>query len=132
MSYAGLTQEQVDRITSERDALRKEVESAELAAAARFCGGKFARLGMEVGDLCDQKNRAYGDSAFVVAECLKVICPDGVKPEQYDLLCIFARDMDKWARLFRVGNDALGEDAAMDRVGYGLLLVERLRQKGGK
>jgi hypothetical protein len=116
-------------LVAERDAALRELKTAELAAATLRCGGRFALLGMELGDLCDQKNKAYGDSAFVVSDVLKVLCPNGIPPEKYELITILSRCMDKWARLLRVGNNELGEDAARDLVGYSLILAERLRAK---
>jgi len=80
----------------------------------------YEKLGAEVGKLVGEKNRAYGDSFFFVGEFLKLIYPNGVKPEQYtDMLCL-ARIFDKVCRIAN-NPSAFGESPYKDIAGYALL-----------
>jgi hypothetical protein len=88
------------------------------------CDGTFESIGWNVGELVQQKQRAYGDSFGRSGECLRQMFPDGIKPEQYDDLLTIARILDK---LFRIANnkDAFDENPYQDIVGYGLLGMSR-------
>ena len=80
----------------------------------------FKDIGTEIGSLVDQKNAAYGSSFSRSEEILKVLFPDGVKPEQYTDLLAITRVLDK---LFRIANkkDAFGESPWRDIAGYAIL-----------
>lgn len=84
----------------------------------------FENLGAEVGRICQEKNEAYGDSYGKGGEVLKILFPNGVKPEQYDDMLALARIIDK---LFRLANkrDAYGESPMKDIAGYALLGLQR-------
>ena len=88
------------------------------------CDGTFESIGWNVGELVQQKQRAYGDSFGRSGECLRQMFPDGIRPEQYDDLLTIARILDK---LFRIANnkDAFNENPYQDIVGYGLLGMKR-------
>lgn len=80
----------------------------------------FERVGKEVGRLVTEKNQAYGDSFAKSGEFLKLLYPDGIKPEQYsDMLCL-VRIFDKQKRI-ATKKDAFGESPYRDIVGYGIL-----------
>lgn len=82
--------------------------------------GKFEELARQVGALVDEKNKAYGNSFGEAGEFLKILYPDGVRPDQYtDLLCV-VRIFDKLKRI-ATKKDAFGESPYRDIVGYGLL-----------
>jgi hypothetical protein len=80
----------------------------------------FKDIGSEIGSLVDEKNTAYGSSFSRSEEILKVLFPDGVKPEQYTDLLAITRVLDK---LFRIANkkDAFGESPWRDIAGYAIL-----------
>jgi hypothetical protein len=80
----------------------------------------FKDIGSEIGSLVDEKNAAYGSSFSRSEEILKVLFPDGVKPEQYTDLLAITRVLDK---LFRIANkkDAFGESPWRDIAGYAIL-----------
>ena len=84
----------------------------------------FSILGDQVGDLVNDKQRAYGDSFGRSGECLRQMFPKGIKPDQYDDLLTIARILDK---LFRLANDpsAFDENPYRDIVGYALLGMNR-------
>lgn len=84
----------------------------------------FERIGSEVGRLVEAKNKAYGDAFAKAGEVLRVLYPDGVKPEQYQDMLGVVRVIDK---LFRIATDrdALGETPWKDIAGYGVLGVAR-------
>lgn len=80
----------------------------------------FEELGMKLGVLVAEKNRAYGNSFFKAGAFLKLLYPDGIRPEQYtDMLCL-VRIFDKQMRI-ATAKDALGESPYQDIAGYSLL-----------
>ena len=84
----------------------------------------FEQLGASVGQLVEEKQKAYGDSFGRSGECLRQMFPDGIEPEQYDDLLTIARILDK---LFRIANnkDAFEENPWADLMGYSLLSMKR-------
>ena len=75
-----------------------------------------------LGTLVSQKNEAYGDAFSQAGDVIRVLYPDGVKPEQYVDLLVTVRIVDK---LFRIANkkDAFSESPWQDIAGYGLLMT---------
>lgn len=86
----------------------------------------YPKLGKEIGELVQSKQRSYGDSFGKAGEVLKLLYPDGVEPEQYGDMLTVTRILDK---LFRIATDrdALGESPWHDIVGYGLLALGKLQ-----
>ena len=81
---------------------------------------KYEEIAKGIGRLVDEKNKAYGNSFHQTGELLKLLYPDGIKPEQYaDALCL----VRIWDKMKRVAThiDALGENPYVDISGYGLL-----------
>ncbi len=90
--------------------------------------GKYQELANRVGALVDEKNRAYGSSFDKAGEFLRLLYPDGVRPEQYaDMLCL-VRVFDKLMRIASAppGVDPMGESPYQDLAGYGLLGLLRV------
>jgi hypothetical protein len=80
----------------------------------------FEELGRLVGKLVEEKNKSYGSSFDKGGIFLKLLYPNGVKPEQYtDMLCII-RLFDKLIRV-ATSKDAFGESPYRDLAGYSLL-----------
>ena len=75
-----------------------------------------------LGTLVSQKNEAYGDAFSQAGDVIRVLYPDGVKPEQYVDLLVTVRIVDK---LFRIANkkDAFSESPWQDIAGYGILMT---------
>lgn len=80
----------------------------------------YEELGQEIGKLVDEKNQAYGDSFAKSGEFLKLLYPDGIKPEQYIDALALVRIFDKQKRIATHKN-AFGESPWRDLTGYGLL-----------
>lgn len=82
--------------------------------------GKYASIGLEVGQLVETKQESYGDSFGRAGRVMRILYPDGIKPEQMDDALAVTRILDK---LFRIANrkDAFGESPYRDIAGYGLL-----------
>ena len=82
--------------------------------------GKYASRGLELGQLVDEKQAAYGDSFGRSERVLAALYPDGIEPSQYRDALAVVRIVDK---LFRIANkkDAFGESPWQDIAGYGLL-----------
>ena len=68
----------------------------------------------------DEKQAVYGESFHKAGAFLRLLYPDGVKPEQYDDLLCLVRIFDKQMRI-ATAKDALGESPYSDIAGYGLL-----------
>lgn len=87
----------------------------------------YEELGATIGRLVTEKQTAYGDSFGKTGDVLRILCPDGIKPEQYDDILAITRILDK---LFRIATapTALGESPYQDIVGYGLLGAKRVEQ----
>ena len=82
----------------------------------------FEKIGTNIGKLVDQKNAAYGSSFKKSEQILKVLYPEGIKPEQYGDMLAITRIVYK---LFRIATkkDAFGENPFKDIAGYGILGV---------
>lgn len=82
-------------------------------------------IGADIGRLVEEKQRAYGDSFGKSGEVMRVLYPDGIRPEQLDDALTVVRVVDK---LFRIATDrdALGESPWRDVAGYALLSVARV------
>jgi len=81
---------------------------------------KFLEKAIEIGNLVEEKNVAYGDSFKQSQEIIKVLFPNGVKIAQYQDFLAIIRMLDK---LFRIATDrdALGENPWNDIAGYAIL-----------
>jgi len=91
---------------------------------------KFMPIAVKIAELVQEKNAAYGDAAGKSVEYLKLLYPNGVRPEQYQNMLLLVRDFDKNMRI-ATDEDALGESPWGDKVGYGILALElRCRCKG--
>ena len=88
----------------------------------------FAAQGFNVGQLVEEKQKAYGDSFGRSGECLRQMYPNGIKPSQYDDVLTIARMLDK---LFRIASDpeAFEENPYRDLCGYSLLGMKRYEDK---
>lgn len=77
-----------------------------------------------IGNLVEEKNKMYGSSYEKSSHILKILFPDGVKPEQYTDLLAITRILDK---LFRIATkkDAFGENPWQDIAGYAILGVKK-------
>ena len=80
----------------------------------------YENIGMQIGKLVQEENKAYGDSFGRACEILEVLYPEGIKPEQYRDALAITRLIDK---LFRLANkkDAFGESPWKDICGYAML-----------
>jgi len=83
----------------------------------------YQELARSIGQLVEEKQAAYGDSFGKSGNCLREMFPNGVKPEQLDMVLTFARILDK---MFRLATDptAFDECPWQDMAGYCLLKVK--------
>lgn len=83
----------------------------------------YEEIGRTIGAIVDEKNKAYGNSFHHAGEVLKIIYPNGVRPDQYQKLLYTVRILDK---LFRLATqpDAFGENPAQDIGGYSILMCK--------
>ena len=82
----------------------------------------FVAIGKTIGELVEQKNRAYGDSFRKCGEFLKLLYPNGIQPEQYQDALALVRIFDKQMRI-ATDKTAMAENPYQDIAGYGLLGV---------
>lgn len=83
----------------------------------------FTELAAGIGELVEHKNKAYGSAFDRAGDFLRVLYPEGIKPDQYkDMLCI-VRVFDKLMRIATSyeGTEEKKVDAYSDLMGYGLL-----------
>jgi hypothetical protein len=88
----------------------------------------YKKIGNDIGELVQKKQKAYGDSFGKAGECLRQMYPNGIKPSQYDDLLTVTRILDK---LFRIANDptAFEENPWQDVAGYSMLSIKRYNKK---
>jgi hypothetical protein len=94
-------------------------------------GDRFRQIAAQIGELVATKNQAYGDSFSLGGDVLRILYPNGVRPDQFDDMLGVSRVIDK---LFRIATDrdALGESPWRDIAGYGVLGAARERSCPGK
>lgn len=92
----------------------------------------YRSLGAQIGVIVEEKNKTYGDSYNRGGDVIRVLYPNGIRPDQYDDVLAMARIVDK---LFRVATrdplqtDPAGESPWLDLAGYGLLGASRDESK---
>jgi hypothetical protein len=69
-----------------------------------------------------EKNVAYGSAFSKSGDFLKLLYPDGIRPEQYTDMLLLVRIFDKQMRI-ATDKNALGENPFSDIAGYGILGV---------
>lgn len=135
--------EAIERLAAARESARKAAD-AELAARAKAIRTERARAetreladeeeevmrkyedrAREVGALVDRKNAAYGSAFDKGGDFLRLLYPDGIKPEQYADMLALVRVFDKLMRI-ATDRDALGESPWQDVAGYALLSLVRV------
>lgn len=84
----------------------------------------YEEIGEKLGQLVAQKNAAYGSAFDKSGEILRVLYPNGIRPDQYTDALGTIRVIDK---LFRIATakDAFGESPWQDIAGYGILGAAR-------
>lgn len=79
----------------------------------------YENIGAQIGKLVQVKNEQYGDAFNKSGRFLKILYPEGVKPEQYTDMLALVRIFDKQMRIAN-GNQG-DENAFQDIAGYGIL-----------
>jgi hypothetical protein len=79
-------------------------------------------LARDLGELCESKRRAYGDSVGKSAEILRILYPHGLAPDQYLDAITTARIIDKLSRKAQ-GADPHGESPYIDVAGHALVAL---------
>lgn len=88
----------------------------------------YVQLGTEIGQLVEEKNKAYGDAFGKAGEVLKILYPNGIAPDQYPDMLALVRILDKMFRI-ATDRDALGESPYRDIAGYGILGAKRVQEQ---
>jgi hypothetical protein len=115
----------------ELDRVNKDLESRHVALPRSITEPDPEFLKSEAIKLAEfliEKNKAYGNSFHSSGEVLKILYPDGVRPEQYPDLLFIVRIWDKLKRI-ATDKDAFGESPYKDIMGYSLLAYEKHTNK---
>ncbi len=80
----------------------------------------YKELGMRIGALVEEKQKAYGDSFGKAGPIMEILYPDGIRLDKLKDALVVVRIIDKLSRI-ATDKDALGESPFMDIAGYGLL-----------
>ena len=81
---------------------------------------QFLGIGIQIGELVEQKNAAYGSSFAKAGDFLRLLFPQGIPQHRYDDALLLVRIFDKQMRIATDG-DAFGESPYRDIAGYGIL-----------
>jgi hypothetical protein len=84
---------------------------------------KYETIAQQIGQLVDEKNKAYGNSFNKCGDFLQLLYPNGITPEQYSDMLGIVRVFDKMMRIAN-SKDAFGENPWKDITGYGILKSE--------
>jgi len=85
---------------------------------------KYENIGREIGQLVDEKQKAYGRAFQITPRIFRILYPNGIKPEQYDDMLTLVRIMDKIVRISNGDKWVFSESPYRDIAGYGLLGTE--------
>ncbi|HOL44382.1 MAG TPA: hypothetical protein PK659_09040 [Methanothrix sp.] len=86
---------------------------------------EYEEIALELAQLLASKQAAYGDSFGRSGEILRVLFPDGIRPESYDIVLPLTRIIDKIFRL----STGHHEDSWEDIAGYAMLAVAKNRKR---
>lgn len=80
----------------------------------------YNKIGADIGALVTEKNAAYGNSFAKCGEFLRLLFPEGCRPDQFEDALAMVRIFDKQMRI-ATRKDAFGESPYRDIAGYGIL-----------
>lgn len=83
----------------------------------------YPYIGKSVGELVKEKQQAYGDSFTKAGQIMRILYPEGIKPEGMDEALTVVRVLDKLNRIATAQGEAdpMGESPWRDIAGYSLL-----------
>ena len=85
-------------------------------------GKDYEEIGRRLGKLCAEKNKAYGQTfGDKSADFLRLLYPEGMRPDQYKNALVLVRIFDKQGRI-ATDKDAFGENPFADIAGYAILM----------
>ena len=87
----------------------------------------FQEIAKNIGETVIRKNKVYGNSFGKSADFIRLLYPNGIKPEQYDDVLLLARIFDKLVRIATGAKDE--EDPYSDIAGYAILGVDMKNKK---
>ena len=88
----------------------------------------FRAVAEEVAAEVEEKDRRYGRAVLRGVEVLKILYPEGVRPDQYADAFLTLRLFEKRSRIASAQDDDL-EDARRDSLGYCLVDVVQHRNR---
>lgn len=98
------------------------MESGRRPTEIRPASSPYIALAAQVGALVTTKQQQYGDSFGAAPQILRLLYPNGIRPDQYQTLLCIVRILDKVKRL-ATGHPSDTEDPWLDIAGYSLLAL---------
>lgn len=91
----------------------------------------YKKLGIELGELLESKQAAYGDSFGTAPAILGLLFPDGIPVLGYRDVLTIVRIIDKIGRICTAAGkgDPMGEDPWRDIAGYAMLALGQREAK---
>jgi hypothetical protein len=86
------------------------------------------KAAISTAKLVEEKQAAYGDAFGKAQQIIKVLYPDGIRPDQYKDSLAIIRILDKFFRI-ATKKDAFGESPWHDVHGYATLMVVKENEK---
>ena len=83
---------------------------------------KFKSITDSLAELLSKKNKAYGNAFEQAKEFLKLLYPDGIRPDQYEDMLFIVRIFDKLKRI-ATSKNAFNESPYQDIAGYAILAL---------
>lgn len=119
-AWRGRTEELKQAVAELQEERALLLQTNEKAASPKPVDTRFEEIGIQIGQLVAEKNAAYGDSFAKTGAFLRLLYPDGIRPEQYGDALSIVRVFDKLMRL-ATRKGAFGESPYRDIAGYGIL-----------
>lgn len=86
---------------------------------------KVKKIALEIVDLHNRKNAAYGDSVSKTAKILEILYGDSIPKDRYEDLHTIIRILDKISRMATGDKKAFDESPWTDVAGYALSSLVR-------
>lgn len=128
----------IDASDCARAGFKTAVEAVEWASSV-FLDAKgetpaapdFGKVCTDLSLILTAKNAKYGNSFAVSGDFLRLLWPNGCKPEDFDRVMLCARMFDKMKRL-AVSEDGDDEDPLLDLAGYAVLGLATLGKENDR
>jgi hypothetical protein len=84
----------------------------------------YKDIALELAELVERKQEAYGNSFDKATQILQILYPEGISFEDIHNVLVITRILDKISRI-ATNRDSFNEDPWQDIMGYALLELQR-------